>query len=115
MGMVKGILALALLSVLTAGDAFATSGTNLGVTSVNGPLGRAVQVGSAVGVEQPAASSPAQGAPTTVNGHATGLGSTTPQPLGPSAAEPAAQAPAPLAHHPICPAGQHLGIMCTAP
>ena len=114
--MVKGILALALLGVLTAGDAVATSSPNLVTTSVSGALGGAVQVVPNVGVEQPAAASPAQMAPAALDGHATSVGSSTPQPLGlPAVTKPTARIPAPPAQHPPCPAGQHLGIACRLP
>src|SRR6266481_2887505 len=104
--MVKGILALALLGVLTAGDAFATFGPNLGTTSFS----RAVLVGPSVTVEQPAGPSPAA-ASDTVTGHATGLGWSSPQPIGPPVSgSEAAPAPAPAAHHQTCPAGKHMGV-----
>jgi hypothetical protein len=109
MEMVKGILALALLGVLTAGDALATSGP----TSLNAPFSPAGHVAPSFTVEQPVAPLQEQPAPTTVEGHATSLGSSAPQPLGAQAStKPAARIPAP-APHPTCPAGLHMGIMCT--
>jgi hypothetical protein len=78
-------------------------------------LSRAVQVGSSVTVEQPAGTPPAA-ASDMVTGHATGLGSSRPQPIGPQVSgSEAAPAPAPVAHHQTCPAGQHMGVMCKAP
>jgi hypothetical protein len=109
--MVKGILALGLLGVLTAGDAFAMSAPNLAVTSSS----QTVQVRLSVTVEQPARPSPAAASDMST-GHATGLGSSRPQPIGPPVSgSEAAPAPAPVAHHQTCPAGQHMGVMCTAP
>jgi hypothetical protein len=111
MEMFKGILALALLGVLTAGDAFATSGPNLAVTSSR----QGVHVRLSITVEQPAGQSPAAASDMST-GHATGLGSSRPQPIGPPVSGPeAAPAPAPVPHHQGCPAGQHMGVMCTAP
>ena len=109
--MVKGILALGLLAVLTAGDAFAMSGPNLAVTSSS----QAVQVRLSVTVEQPAGPPPAAASDTST-GRATSLGVSRPQPIGPPVSgSEAAPAPAPVAHHQACPAGQHMGVMCTAP
>jgi hypothetical protein len=109
--MVKGILALALLGVLTAGDAVATSGANLGATSVNEMPARTVQAGPAFAVEPTAAPSPAPA----VTGHATDLGSSTPQPPGqPASVQPAAPFPALPADGPTCPPS-HLAIACKAP
>jgi hypothetical protein len=109
--MVKGILALALLGVLTAGDAVATSGANLGATPVNGTPARAVQAGPALAVEPAAAPSPASA----VTGHATDLGSSTPQPPGrPASVNPVAPIPALPAGGQMCPPA-HLAIACKAP
>jgi hypothetical protein len=113
--MVKGILALALLGVLTAGDTIAASSSNLGVTTVNGSLSRDVQPGPAITVERPAAASQAQTDPASVTGHATSLGSSAPQSFGRQAsAGPAEPIPAPPIHRAPCPAG-NLGVACTAP
>jgi hypothetical protein len=113
--MLKGILAVALLGLLTAGFAYAGSNSNLRATPINGALDQAVQVRQAFAVEHAAAPSPALMAPAMVKGHATDLGSSTPQPVGPVSPEPATSIPAPQAPHAVCPAGSHLGIRCTAP
>ena len=104
--MVRGILALAMLGVLTACAPVAVSGSNRVVT--------AIQV--APSVKQAPAQSPAQTAPAAVEGNAISLGSSAPQPLGqPASGRPAPRNPAPPAHRPTCPAGQHLGIACIGP
>ena len=106
--MIKGILALALLGVLTAGDAVAVSDANRVITSI--------QVAPATTVEQAVAPSPAQTAASAVEGTAISLGSSAPQPLGqPASTQPAPRNPAPPAHRAACPAGQHLGIACIGP
>jgi hypothetical protein len=110
--MMKWILALALVGTLAVGYASATSSSNVGATSVNGAL---VQVGPAVTVALPAAHAPAQEAPAAVEGHATNLGSSTPQSPGQRASSEPTAPGAPLGHRPPCPTGHHLGIMCTAP
>ena len=106
--MVKGILALALLGVLTAGDAVAVSDSNRLMTSI--------QVAPVGTVQQIVAPSPAQTAATAVEGNAISLGSSAPQPLGqPASTRPAARNPAQPAHRPTCPAVQHLGVACIGP
>jgi hypothetical protein len=106
--MVKGILALALLGFLTAGDALAAADSNRVMTSI--------QVAPAITVDQTVAHSPAQTAASAVEGTAVSLGSSAPQPLGqPASAQPAPRKPAPPARRPTCPAGQHLGIACIGP
>ncbi|HEY0830122.1 MAG TPA: hypothetical protein VGE99_03190 [Candidatus Dormibacteraeota bacterium] len=106
--MKKGIRGLALVAVLSAAYVFATAGLNLSPTSINGALNRALQ--------QPAAASPAQTPAATVTGHATGLGSSTPQPGGrPTPNAPARSLPAGPAHPSTCPPGSHMRIACAAP
>jgi hypothetical protein len=106
--MKKGIRVLALVAVVSAAYVFATAGLNLSATSVNVALGRAL--------EQPAAASPTQTPAATVAGHATGLGPSTPQPIGrPAAAAPAKSLPAGPAHPSTCPPGSHMRIACAAP
>ena len=113
--MVKGILALALLGVLTAGDAMASSSSHLGANTANSTLSRDVQGGPAITVERPAAASQAQTDPGAVTGHATSLGSSTPQSLGaPVASQPNETIHAAPVRPAPCPAG-HLGLVCTAP
>jgi hypothetical protein len=116
MGVVRGILALALLGVLTASDAVASSSSHLGVNTVNSSLSRDVQSRPAITVEKPAAALQGQTAPAAVTGHATSLGSSTPQSLGaPAASQPSETTiPAAPVRPAPCPAG-HLGLVCTAP
>lgn len=107
----KWIIALATAGVLVAGYACATSTSNVGTPSVD----RAVVEAAHTVDQQPAQPTP-QAASTAVEGHATGLGSSTPQTIGqPGSSQPTGNTGAPAGPRPPCPRGHPLGIACIAP